>query len=159
MNHLISKGYDIHFCSMGSDRKYTSIFMGVLHHVQHIIYYFIMINNVCPFPYGILFYWWSVPFPVENINCYLHTWPDSVCPLIIKYIPTKSLSSCDINYLRTFTNTDAPQNDCHMYITSVQGNWQQRCHSSTNWYIHIPQSLSNKREFLFDCLSKNNSYI
>ena len=109
MNHLISKGYDIHFCSMGSDRKYTSIFMGVLHHVQHIIYYFIMINNVCPFPYGILFYWWSVPFPVENINCYLHTWPDSVCPLIIKYIPTKSLSSCDINYLHTSTNTDAPQ--------------------------------------------------
>ena len=99
---------------MVDDRKYTSIFMGVLHHVQHIIYYFIMINNVCPFPYGILFYWWSVPFSVENINCYLHTWPDSVCPLIIKYIPTKSLSSCDINYLRTFTNTDAPQNDCHM---------------------------------------------
>ena len=97
MNHLISKGYDIHFCSMGSDRKYTSIFMGVLHHVQHIVYYFIMINNVCPFPYGILFYWWSVPFPVENINCYLHTWPDSVCPLIIKYIPTKSLSwTCDL---------------------------------------------------------------
>ena len=35
---------NIHFCSMGSDRKYTSLFMEVLLHVHHIVY-FIMIPN------------------------------------------------------------------------------------------------------------------
>ena len=49
---------NIHFCSMGSDRKSSSIFIGVLHHVYH-IYLFSPFScgikfpsKVCPYSYG-----------------------------------------------------------------------------------------------------------
>ena len=49
---------NIHFCSMGSDRKYTSIFIGVLHHVYHIYLFspfycgMVFPSKVCPYSYG-----------------------------------------------------------------------------------------------------------
>ena len=56
---------NIHFCSMGSDRKSSSIFIGVLHHVYH-IYLFSpfscgmkSLSKVCPFSYG------SIPLPKD----------------------------------------------------------------------------------------------
>jgi len=32
----LAEATDKHFCSMGSDRKYTSIFIDLLHHIHHI---------------------------------------------------------------------------------------------------------------------------
>ena len=62
------KATDIHFCSMGSDRIYTSILIGVLHHVYH-IYLFSpsscgmkFPSKVCPFSYGNIFLPKDVPF-------------------------------------------------------------------------------------------------
>ena len=53
-----AKVTNIHFCSMGSDRKSSSIFIGVLHHVYH-IYLFSPFScgikfpsKVCPYSYG-----------------------------------------------------------------------------------------------------------
>ena len=49
---------NIHFCSMGSDRKSSGIFIGVLHYVYH-IYLFSPFycgmkfpSKVCPYSYG-----------------------------------------------------------------------------------------------------------
>ena len=114
---------NIYFCSMGSDRKYTSIFMKVLLHVHHIVYFIMILNKVCPFFCGMISLLKVCPFSCENINItYIiyqcQTWQQRylICLLSIKYFPTQDLSFCGINYPRPFATTDTVQIYIYIYM-------------------------------------------